>query len=284
MREYQAGPYVPDPGRVKSPLRYPGGKFYALKYIMPYIQCVEHDEYREPFLGGGAVYFAKKKAAVNILNDLDSDIMNVYQVIQDEREKEQLIGMLEQETATKERHGQMKEFVPETVLEEAYKTYYLNRTSYCGIINTPAWGYAKGKSSPPENWGNFIRKASAKLQGARLFSLDYREILSMPAEGKRVLMYLDPPYFHADQKRAYKESFEPEDHLRLAEDLRQTPYLFCLSYDDCDEIREMYDWAYQYDVSWLYNTDNRSGGCRKAGKELIITNYKVLRRQTEGEP
>ena len=51
MKEYRAIPYVPGSWKVKSPLRYPGGKFYALKHIMPYIECVEHDEYREPFLG-----------------------------------------------------------------------------------------------------------------------------------------------------------------------------------------------------------------------------------------
>ena len=98
----------------------------------------------------------------------------------------------------------------------------------------------------------------------------------MPAQGKTVLMYLDPPYFHADQKRAYTKPFELNDHVRLANDLKNTPFLFCLSYDDCKEIRDLYEWAHIYDVSWLYNTDNKPGGKRKACKELIITNYEVL--------
>ena len=42
---------------VKSPFRYPGGKFYALKKLLPFVSCVEHDEYREPFIGGGSVFF-----------------------------------------------------------------------------------------------------------------------------------------------------------------------------------------------------------------------------------
>ncbi len=275
MQEYWAVPYIPGKQKVKSPLRYPGGKFYALKHIMPYIECVEHDEYREPFLGGGSVFFAKDKAKYNILNDLESDIMDFYRAILDDEMRGRLIALLEKEEASRERHSEVKQMRPQNDLERAFRTYYLNRTSYCGIINAPAWGYAKGKSSPPKNWGKFIESAAAKLDQTELYSLDYTDIFKMPAKGKKVLMYLDPPYYHADQRRAYTKPFTPEDHIRLAASLEGCPYLFCLSYDDCPEVRELYQWANIYDVSWLYNTDNKPGEKRKACRELIITNYKV---------
>lgn len=275
MNRYFANPYVPDKDKIKSPLRYPGGKFYALKHIMPYIVCVEHDEYREPFLGGGSVFFAKKKAQINILNDLEYELVNFYKVIQNEHDRKRLIEKLSVEIASKERHEQIKAFIPQDDFERAYKTYYLNRTSYCGIINAPAWGYAEGKSSPPKNWGKFLNDAAKKLSGTSIFSNDFSEIISMPKTGEKVLMYLDPPYYHADQKRAYTQPFEGKDHIRLAEQLKNTPFMFCLSYDDCEEIRELYKWANIYDVSWLYNTDNNSGMHRKSCKELIITNYLV---------
>ncbi len=279
MQEYLAVPYTSREHRVKSPLRYPGGKFYALKHIMPYIECVNHDEYREPFFGGGSVFFAKEKAKYNVLNDLECEIINFFRTILNPDLKEQLIAKLIIETASKERHGIIKDMATENELERAFKTYYLNRTSYCGIINLPAWGYAVGKSSPPENWGNFIEAAAKKLTGAEFFSLDYSEILKMPARGKSVLTYLDPPYYHADQKRAYTKSFTFEDHIRLSNDLKNYNHKFCLSYDDCPEIRCLYDWANIYDVSWLYNTDNtQNGEKRKSCKEVIITNYKVIHK------
>lgn len=65
---------------IKSPFRYPGGKFYALKYILPYILCVPHDEYREPFVGGGTIFFGKPKCFINWLNDLEPQIMNTYRI------------------------------------------------------------------------------------------------------------------------------------------------------------------------------------------------------------
>ena len=62
--------------------------------------------------------------------------------------------------------------------------------------------------------------------------------------------------------------------LRLEKILRKTNHFFCLSYDDCFEIRELYGWAFIYERKWFYNTAN-SPGSRKKGNELIITNYKV---------
>jgi len=273
---YNAKAYERNKSTVKSPLRYPGGKFYALKHIMPFIECVDHDEYREPFFGGGSVFFAKAKSQFNVINDLESDIMHLFGVIQDYELCETLCELVSREVATRERHAEIKEMDPNSSLTRAFKTFYLNRTSYSGIINTPAWGYAEGKSSPPKNWARFLRNASKKLQGVEIYSTDFSKIVELDPKGNTVLIYLDPPYVNADQKRAYTKPFLEEDHIRLAETLKKTPHHFCLSYDDCPEVREWYSWANIFDVSWLYNTDNSNGGVRKKGKELIITNYDVV--------
>lgn len=274
MVKYVLHDYIKSKDSIKSPLRYPGGKFYALKHIMPYIQCIEHDEFREPFFGGGAVFFAKPKVKYNVINDLESDIMDFYRWIKTDEQDEALIKLLDKEVANRERHQEIKKFEPTSQLERVFKTYYLNRTSYSGIINRPAWGYKEGKSSPPQNWGNFIRKATSKLHDVDMYSLDFIDILAMPARGKTVMMYLDPPYYHADTKRAYTKPFKEEDHKRLCDALKKTKYYFCLSYDDCPEVRELYKWAKIYDASWLYNTAN-SKEKRMIGRELIITNYEV---------
>lgn len=261
---------------VKSPFRYPGGKFYGLKYILPFINCVDHDEYREPFLGGGNIFFAKNKASINWLNDLYADLIITYKILSNSIERDKLIGLVTKEEATRERHAEMVGFNPDNELEVAYRTYYLNRTSYSGITKLPSWGYAEGKSSPPPNWRNFLVPAGEKLRGTKLTSIDFEKVIVSQPKGKQVFMYLDPPYFHADQKRAYNESFSIEDHNRLALLLKNTPYLFCLSYDDCLEIRNLYDWAYIHERSWFYNTANTKGNSRKLGNELIITNYDVI--------
>jgi DNA adenine methylase len=267
--------YVRSKEYVASPFRYPGGKYYALKYILPYITCVPHDEFREPLVGGGNIFFAKSKSRYNWLNDLESDLMDTYLVMADNKLREELISLISKEVANPERHNEIKNFIPQSLLERAFKTYYLNRTSYSGIINKPAWGYQDGKSSPPQNWGNFVKTAGEKLRGIKLTSIDFTEVMKAEKRGETVLMYVDPPYYHADQKRAYTKPFTEDDHYRLENILRETNYFFCLSYDDCKEIRGLYKWAEIYEQSWLYNTANISGRERKLGKELIITNYEV---------
>lgn len=260
---------------VKSPFRYPGGKFYALKYILPFISCVSHDEYREPFVGGGNVFFAKSKCKHNWLNDLESDLIETYRVLANKKLREKLISLLIKEVANKTRHKEIQVYKPRTQLERAYKTYYLNRTSYCGIINHPAWGYKEGKSSPPHNWKLLIEPAGEKLARVKLTDKDFEKVITAESQGENVLMYLDPPYFHADQKRAFTKHFLIEDHIRLASLLKRTEYFFCLSYDDCKEIRDLYSWAQISERSWLYQTANKRNERREKGKELIITNYEV---------
>ena len=267
--------YIKSNDFVKSPFRYPGGKFYALKHILPFIDCVPHDEFREPFVGGGSVFFGKRKAKYNWINDLEVDMIDVYSALTNPKDAVELGELLSNEIATKERHLEIKHLVPRDVKEKVFRTYYLNRTSYCGIIHKPAWGYMDGKSSPPQNWQNFLEQASKKMKDVIITSLDFEEVINSKPIGKKVLMYLDPPYYLADQKRAYTKSFEVSDHIRLSKALKKSDYFFCLSYDDCQEVRDLYSWAYIYEKQWLYNTANKKGESRDLGNELIITNYEV---------
>jgi DNA adenine methylase len=258
----------------RSPFRYPGGKFYALKQIIPFLEAFPHDEYREPFVGGGSVFFAKKKSKTTWINDLDTDLISTYKIIQNEESSKRLILRVEIETASKERHAEIKCINATSEEDIAFKTYYLNRTSYSGIINKPAWGYAVGASSPPENWPRFITDASKKLNNVKITCDDFTHVVNEKSKGKSTLLYLDPPYFLADQKRAYTKSFVLDDHIRLEECLSKTNHGFLLSYDDCPQVRSLYKWANIYEKSWFYNTANSSGP-RKIGRELFITNYDI---------
>lgn len=258
---------------VQSPFRYPGGKFYALKFILPLLESVPHDEYREPFVGGGSVFFGKRKAEMNILNDLESKVIEVYRAIKSKSRCQLLAQRVAKEVASRERHSEIRDLHPKNRDETAFRTYYLNRTSYSGIINKPAWGYEVGFSAPPVNWPAFLTGAHSKLRGVELHSKDFLDVMLMPKVGKNLLTYLDPPYFLADQKRAYTKSFELSDHIRLEKLLKRHDSPFVLSYDDCSEVRDLYGWANIYPRQWFHNTANSSGP-RKVGRELLISNVK----------
>ncbi|MCJ8280582.1 MAG: DNA adenine methylase, partial [Rivularia sp. ALOHA_DT_140] len=113
-----------------SPFRYPGGKFYARKLIIPLIP--KHTTYGECFLGGGQIFFCKSPSPVSFLNDLDPDLIATYRVIKDS--PMELIRALQDETVSRERHSFYKQQKPTNELSRAIRWFYLNRTSYSGIM------------------------------------------------------------------------------------------------------------------------------------------------------
>ena len=279
---------------INSPFRYAGGKFYARKLILEYI--TPHTKYVEPFAGGASIFFAKEKSSNNWLNDIDKDVVNVYIHIRDY--PEQLANSLSGEIATKERHDFYKnQFVPKNDLERAIRWYYLNRTSYSGIMNTRNcyWGYGEKYSMRPENWGRNIFRTSDKLQQVKITSLDFEKILDKVDDG--AFLFVDPPYFNADQDKFYSHSFSKDDHIRLQQALLKHRHRihFLLTYDNCSEIRMMYDWAHSIDdKEWNYTisrTDDQKlthnikngkvicevpkKGTRYMGKEIFIVNYDI---------
>src|SRR3989344_6008091 len=142
---------------INSPFRYAGGKFYARKLIIEFIP--KHTFYIEPFAGGASIFFAKGKVKNNWLNDIDEELINCLTIMRDFPNK--LIGSLKDEKASKERHTYYKkEYRPKNNLEKAKRWFYLNRTSYSGIMNMQNcfWGYGDKYSMRPENWPRAILK------------------------------------------------------------------------------------------------------------------------------
>lgn len=266
---------------IHSPFRYAGGKFYARKLIIEHIP--QHSYYMEPFAGGASIFFAKNKERGNWLNDIDNDLINCLTIIRDS--PAQLIARLKTEQANKERHAYYKnEYKPKTKLDQATRWFYVNRTSYSGIMNMQNcyWGYGDKYSMRPENWPRNILRTSAKLQNVRLTSFDFEKVIAKAPSGS--FLFIDPPYFNADQEKFYAHSFKKEDHFRLSKILKKhrNRFKFLLTYDDSPEVRELYAWTNaMHEKQWNYTinrTDDQKNGTKKKGSrykghELFIVNY-----------
>lgn len=266
---------------INSPFRYAGGKFYARKLILEHI--IEHDCYIEPFTGGGSIFFAKEKVGHNILNDVDEELINCYLQIRDNVES--LIALLDGIPATKENHHFYKNiYKPTNNLERAFRWYYLNRTSYSGIMNPVNcyWGYGDKYSMQPKNWPTHLRRCSVKLQGVTLSCRDFEAVIEAAPDG--AFLFVDPPYFNADQDKFYSYSFGHEDHVRLAMILGEHRHRlrFLVTYDNSPEVRQLYLWANTIlEKEWNYTinrTDDQTKktsnkGKRYVGREIFIMNY-----------
>lgn len=273
---------------INSPFRYAGGKFYARHLILEHLPA--HNFYLEPFAGGASIFFAKPKVSENWLNDLDAELTNVYLIIRDNPHA--LIDFLTGEQATKERHAWYKSvFQPASNLEAAARWYYLNRTSYSGIMKKENcyWGYGDKYSMRPENWGRNILRTSHKLQNVKITQLDFQEVIEQAPDNS--FLFIDPPYYGADQDKFYNHCLTLEGHQRLAKVLAKHCHRlkFLVTYDNVPAVRELYSWAKQMlDKEWNYTInrtdDQRNGrklennykGERYKGKEIFILNYESL--------
>lgn len=268
----------PKGSKVILPFRWAGGKYYALKLLSKFWLKQDHDEYREPFLGGGSVFWAKEKVKYNWINDIDKNLIDTLKFISDKDKLPELLELFESEyEATKEKYNQVKSLIPKTDLESAYRFYYLNRTSFSGKMNNPSWGYRPKRSLPPRRFKERLIPCSEKLQDVKITSLDFEDVICAPPRGKNVLLFLDPPYFLPNMNSHYVNGFKMEDHLRLSKVLKETKYNFFLTYDDCKEVRELYSWANIYEINFIYrlNNSNDNYSKRMSGNELVITNYKI---------
>lgn len=262
----------------RAPLlfRYPGGKHYAMDILQPFWEAVQHSEYREPFAGGATVFFNKVPAKRNWLNDIDYELITTYRCVAGVESRSELIRRFEQEVANPDRWRELLEFTPKSDLDVAFKYFYLNRTSFSGKLISPAWGYRPKRSLPPERWHERIIPCGEKLVNADLTSIDFQKVIEEKSNSS-VLMYVDPPYFLPPKRKHYRHGLDYEDHVRLAESLKNTTHKFFLTYDDAEEIRKMYEWAYIYPLQFFYRVENSAtqNGARRQGFELVISNYEV---------
>ena len=112
--------------------------------------------------------------------------------------------------------------------------------------------------------------------------LDFEEVINKVEDD--TFLFVDPPYYNADQEKFYNCVFRRENHQKLLQTLRRNSdrLRILLTYDDCEDIRDMYSWAEDIiDKEWNYcinRTDDQKNhavrkGARYKGKEVFILNF-----------
>lgn len=259
------------------PFRYPGGKYYALPKLRPFWMNQYHQEYREPFVGGGAVFFDKASSQKSWINDLDEELIITYRILQNEELREKLEFDLRNEDPSKERWNYFyREFKPKDEFEVAKRYFYLNRVSFSGKLQSAAYGYRPKRSVPPSRWKEKIFPAGEKLKNVKITNFDFEEVIRESSE-LETLMFIDPPYFNPAKNKHYRKGFNYEDHCRLENCLRESKHKFFLTYEADPDIKKMYKWANIYELKFTYRVgdSNQNSSKRTTGNEIIITNYQL---------
>lgn len=265
-------------------LKWVGGKRQLLSEIMPLINknC---STYVEPFVGGGAVFFElqPKKA---IINDFNSELINVYQVVRDN--VEELISALEKHNELNSEEyfyevrgiDRTEQFQEMTDIEKAARIIYLNKTCYNGLYRVNAAGhfnspYGKYKNPNIVN-ATTLRAMSKYLNKGNIVIRqgDYKEALKGLRKG--AFVYLDPPYMPISTSSSFtgytQNGFSYDHQVELKKEcdkLRKKGIAFLQSNSDCPEIRDLYK---DYEIITVQARRNINSNAKKRGEinEVLI--------------
>ena len=255
---------------------YYGGKYEMSKHLVPLMP--HHSRYFEVFAGGLSMFFRKPKVKWNVLNDMDSNIVNLYMSVI--LEKEELVKNLFWLPKSRELFlnfkGEIRDEnntfkIPDPL--QAAKYFYCIRYSFNKLIHTP---FSMNKDMN-KNWDEELSFSRKILGGATIENLDFNEIVNKYNPKAGDFWYLDPPYLVATEKGTYyKHGFSMEDHNRLRESVQKIHDdggKFMISYDHREEIAELYKDFDVRTLNWKY-TGATDEARKKERREYVILNYK----------
>lgn len=276
----------------KSPLRYPGGKSRVAKFLVD--KFPKFHNYREPFFGGGSVYFALRSKDLNHgidhtywVNDLFIPIYLFWLTAQSTDANRELVRRLrdfkeftdrrnfEDNVNTLKRVRESIEELSQTGesaslrdgVDGAKLAFVLNRCTFSGALLKGGFTRNAFEGRWTNSSINRIVPMVLALMGVTITGVDCIQVIEQP--GDDTFIFLDPPYTGAEGLY----SIHDLDHVGLATSLRKTPHKFLMTYNDCQAIRDLYDWANIQEFRVQYGMDNAGGKPCKSGAELLISNY-----------
>jgi DNA adenine methylase len=251
-----------------------GGKKKVAKKIVSMFP--KHDIYVEPFMGSAAVFFAKGKVELSIINDINSNLVNLFEVVAGEEFDEFIYQLWHMIKSTNNFDRMVSIYRGNTwkSLSKAQRAsiyYYINIHSFNKDVEGKAFAYNDADINTYV-FQKLIRSRE-KLSGAVIENKRYNKIVSKwNKRNKDVLFFFDPPYVVADSGIYYEYVFNELDHRMLKEECdrihRNNNYVF-LTYDNVPYIRELYK---GYNIQEMEYTYSSLLGKKKKVKEIVITN------------
>lgn len=250
-------------GHMDSFIAWVGGKKLLRKEIIKRFPAEGIEKYVEVFGGAAWVLFGKEPHEKEVYNDINGELVNLFRMVKyhpEALEREAALMLSSREEFIRKRAQRPEDL---TELQRAARMYYLIQASYGAKRDT--FGCKGRDVSVIRN----LYQAHERLKRVLIESQSFEESIQKQ-DGKKTLLYCDPPYVGAEG--FYGTGFGEKEHRRLAELLGAAKGKWILSYNDTAFIREMYAGYRIEDVERCNNLGKTKGGQGRY-KELIIRNY-----------
>ncbi|SEU20912.1 DNA adenine methylase [Enterocloster lavalensis] len=242
-----------------------GGKRLLRERILEqFPEAGTYDRYIEVFGGAGWVLFSRgRHAAMEVYNDINGQLVNLFRIVK--YHPEALQKELDWILMSREQFFDCRDDIRGTTdVQRAARFYVVVRESFgadCRSFRIEP----RDMQQMIEN----LRMVSDRLRKVLIENVDFEHLIKT-YDRSTALFYVDPPYYGAEDY--YSAEFNAGSHRRLREALGRIQGRFVLSYNDCMEIRELYDGYTIIGVERRNNLAVKNGEPQRY-KELIIKNF-----------
>lgn len=208
---------------LKPVLKWAGGKTSLIPQLVKHFP-ESFNRYFEPFLGGGAVFLALGHQKGSVVNDVNTEITNLYEMIRDQ--PRELMGELDLlgNKYSEEFYYELRGSKPRSRVKKAARTLFLNKTCFNGLYRQNSRGefnvpFGKRPRVPKLYERPQILGLSKRLKKTKLLNLDFEEVIELAGPGD--FIYCDPPYEPVSLTSSFNSytlnGFSKKDQLRLFE-------------------------------------------------------------------
>ena len=267
-------------------VKWVGGKRQLLTEIDKYIPS-HFSTYYEPFLGGGAVFFNLQSQKA-VVNDINEELINLYQVIKDNVE-ELIVDLKKHKNgpdyfySIRELDRDIEVYEKLTPVERASRIHYLNKTCYNGLFRVNSQGQFNvpfGRYKKPNIVNETtLRAVSNYFNSAKITfkCCDFEEALKGARKGS--FIYFDPPYDPVSDTSSFtgydKGGFDRQEQIRLkklCDKLNRRGIKFLLSNSETEFILDLYR-DYNIETVQAKRSINSKGNKRGEVNEVLVMNY-----------
>lgn len=263
-------------------IRYPGGKRRLLVFLQDHLRGVDAIDgiYVEPFVGSGAVFFyIQPKRA--ILSDVNPELIDLYRAIRYAPRKIWVTYCKFGNTKS-DYHYIRDEYKPQTLVERAARTLYLNRTCFKGMWRHNRNGrFNVGYGGQERRWviseEDLVLCASI-LRGVTLECQDFQPVIEQTKMGD--FIFADPPYRpgckECSNSHYVWHQFRYADYERLAaalQDAKSRGVKWALTISSHEDIIQLFKGNYVINIP--RGTGKMPGILKSDSGEVLITSYNI---------